>query len=180
MPVARVEAERCAWVLARGQSAPASTGLLPAFSGKLKPVFLRFGLKFAACLVSQSCPVVRSKGLSPEQVSAPRTCVLSAEQLTLGVTQVCNPLDRASVSEHQWGSCCRPVLSASPVSAVLLNHWYYRVMVELRSWSESVLGSGLGRKFRCAPELLHRGRQGGVVCTWPQASCAHQGRCGWG
>ena len=69
---------------------------------------------------SQSCCVLGvtklpnsevQRTLSLEQLSGPRTCVLSAEQLTLGVTQVCNPLDRAGVSEHHQGSCCRPVLT---------------------------------------------------------------------
>lgn len=38
------------------------------------------------------------------------------------------------------------------ISVALLNHWYYRVVLDLRFWSKTVLENGSGRKFRCIPE----------------------------
>lgn len=83
----------------------------PQPTGEQGRLVLGFGLKAAVCLVSQSCPTVMFRGLLLEQLSGPRTCVLLAEQLTLGVTHVCHPLDRVGVFEHHQGSWCRPVLT---------------------------------------------------------------------
>lgn len=62
------------------------TGIVPVFSRKLEHLFLGFDLKVCVCMMSQSHPALRFKELLLlEQLLALRACVLSAEQVALGV-----------------------------------------------------------------------------------------------
>lgn len=192
-PVSRVELS-VVYRTCPGASWPqVAWGCCLAFSREQECLSLWFGLKATVCLVSQSCPTVMFRGpccWSSYQVQGRASCQQSS--WLWGWHRFCNPLDWVNVPEHHQGSGCGPVLTmgrklspVSPSSAVLLNHWYYRVMLGLRSWSVIVLGNGSGRKFGHIPELLCRGMWAHLweVIWWglhqSQGSCSCQGRCGW-
>lgn len=164
----------------------------PQPTGEQGRLVLGFGLKAAVCLVSQSCPTVMFRGLLLEQLSGPRTCVLLAEQLTLGVTHVCHPLDRVGVFEHHQGSWCRPVLTMARKRYACVPRLFCAskslmlqgdVGAEILVWDCS--GKWLRKEIQL-PELLHRGMWAHLweVMWWwlhpSSGSCTCQGRCGRG
>lgn len=93
-PCEQSGAECCVQDMPRGQLAPGGMGLLPCLqqgAGMFVPVVWSQSHCVLGVTKLPNSDVQRT--LLLEQLSGPRTCVLSAEQLTLGVTQVCNPLD---------------------------------------------------------------------------------------
>lgn len=99
-PLSRVEAKCFVQDMPRDQSDPTCTRLIPACSREQEHLLVP-GVWSQCCCVLGVTTLLNNevqRTLLLEQPSSPRTCVQSVEKLTLGVTQVCNPLDGVCVS----------------------------------------------------------------------------------